>query len=329
MSNTENIKPEYLFDTLGKTSSQAEQEKLWQWMKESEEHQSLYFSAKKIKMLSDAIRYSDVKNVERALEEVSMKIEQSEKRTRMRTTFRIIRNCAALFLLLIGIGSVLHLAQEEQEQYLSHTVSGVDGVEVMVLEDGTKIHLNSHTTIRYPHSFKKEARTVYVEGEAYFEVKKEASRPFIVHSGNMQVKVLGTEFNLKSGRTVETVLVKGAVAINDETGKQVVLLSPGEKALFDTESQHVKVTTVNTDKYTSWRFEQMIFENQSLAAVCRELEKKYGVRVSFQNRIMEQKKIRLVINRNESIEEVMENIKFITPIDYTIKENRVLVTYKK
>ena len=131
--------------------------------------------------------------------------------------------------MFIGIffisGLSYHIYQSQSEESKLVAVTARDEVKELMLPDGTKVWLNKHTTLKYPREFSEKGRNVYMEGEAYFEVKRNTAKPFIVRSEAMQVRVLGTVFNLKSDKTNRSAvatLIKGEIEVkgNHEEGNE-------------------------------------------------------------------------------------------------------------
>lgn len=114
--------------------------------------------------------------------------------------------------------------------------------------------MNSATNLKYPVRFGREERRVYLEGEAYFEVKKDSTRPFCVEIEGMQVQVYGTSFNVnaRKGEDVQTVLVEGEVGIKLPNSQKEYMLSPGKLAHFDRGTGKVQIKSVNVQQYVAW-----------------------------------------------------------------------------
>lgn len=160
----------------------------------------------------------------------------------------------------------------------------------VVLEDGTEVWLNADTRLRYPEAFSGQTeRRVEVEGEAYFKVAHDASRPFIVSSGGQEARVRGTEFNVHAypdETDVYTTLVEGSVALslaNDSSGRELTL-TPEHQATFHTASSTFRVKAVDTDAVTSWRSGAFVFEEQTLEQIMRTLSRWYDFDYEFADR---------------------------------------------
>lgn len=145
-----------------------------------------------------------------------------------------------------------------------HTLEVSKGGEyIMTLQDGTVVWLNSETKMRYPVQFSGQNREVWLEGEAYFKVAKNEKQPFVVKTENMDVRVLGTEFNLKAyadEKWVQATLVRGEVAVFTGMDKSVRnTLKPEQQAEWDIEKGKLDVKTVELDLYIAWKNGQFVF----------------------------------------------------------------------
>lgn len=175
-------------------------------------------------------------------------------------------------------------AEKIVEKSVLHTLDvPVGGEFELILADGSRVWLNSMTKFRYPTQFTGKTREVFVEGEAFFSVAKNADSPFIVHTGGVRVKVLGTEFNLSAypGEKTVTTLAKGKVEVAGESDK--VSLQPGEQAIWNNGLKNIEVKTVDVSLYSSWIKGVFEFENISLQAITRQLSRWYGVTFQFED----------------------------------------------
>lgn len=193
----------------------------------------------------------------------------------------------------------------------------------LVLSDGSKVWLNARSRLTYPEVF-GEIREIKLEGEAYFEVAHDEKRPFIVHTDNLSVKVLGTEFNINARRSerVQTVLVKGRVEV-ENAGKQKVILHPGE--LAESGNSRMEVSKVNVRKYTAWREGMFYFEETTLEEIMQELSDWYYVQTIFTNPTSRTRKFSGILKRNDSLEKVLKKIELTTSVHFTASEGIVKV----
>ena len=199
------------------------------------------------------------------------------------------------------------------------------------LSDGTIIHLNSGSSIRYPIRFIGDGnREVSLNGEAYFKVVKDTGHPFIVNTGKLVVEVLGTEFNVSSYEEdveISTVLVEGSIQLtNTDAPVDKVLLSPGFKAGFDKNEHSIKTNAVDLDLHVSWINGELIFRKSSFENMMKKIERKYDVTIYNRNANLSQKKFNARFDVNiESIEDVMQSISSVTPFEYTIEDNNIII----
>lgn len=166
-----------------------------------------------------------------------------------------------------------------------YTISAEKGERASVtLPDGTKVYLNAESTLSYPASFSLNERTVQLTGEAYFEVKHDTDAPFIVKTAEIQIKVLGTTFNLYAypdDSWFEASLVEGSIEVTPykSPGKQVHL-SPNQKARYNHETGEIKVITTDLRVETAWKRGDLIFRNQPFKEIIGQLEIFYGVNIT-------------------------------------------------
>ena len=198
----------------------------------------------------------------------------------------------------------------------------------LVLSDGTVVLLNADSKITFPTRFTGNKRTVKLVGEAYFKVSKNKHRPFIVETGNLYTKVLGTEFNLKAypHSDVNVTLIKGSVAVNAE-GKEV-MLKPGENAEYS-EDKDIEVTTVDTEGYIQWKDGYFYFDNVPLIDVVRDLGRWYNVNIEIRNNSLMSYRLHFIASRKASIKEFVDNLNEFNYLHVVHKDNKLIIDRKK
>ncbi|RPE14238.1 FecR family protein [Chitinophaga lutea] len=172
------------------------------------------------------------------------------------------------------------------------------------LADGTTVHLNSNSTLRFPFSFDSKAREVFIEGEAYFKVARDAHRPFIVHSGVTVIKVLGTEFNINGylpGRII-TSLVNGKVTVHAD-GEQVTL-HPGSEAITRTGTP-IKVQP-NGPEALLWRDVAYYSEKSTVAEIAALVARRFNVKMMIDNPAAKNKTFRVKLCRDQDLESFIQ-----------------------
>ncbi len=194
------------------------------------------------------------------------------------------------------------------------------------LADGSKVWLNSETVIKYPVSFGGNTRDVYIQGEAYFNVAHDKSKPFFVHSGNVNVKVLGTRFNVSAypeEDILQTTLVSGSVKVNK--GNSDVILKPSYQYSFNKLTGESEVRKVDTDLYTSWVDGKFYFKGFTFEDVVRKLERWYDFEMFYLNEEVKHMKFRGVINKHEPLEMMLRKLEKTADICFRIKGKTIIV----
>ncbi|MBF4515141.1 FecR family protein [Flavobacterium sp. ANB] len=200
------------------------------------------------------------------------------------------------------------------------------------LSDGTLVHLNAGTTLKYPVKFiAGENRQVYLDGEAFFDVAKDKKHPFIVNADKLNVRVLGTHFNVSNypeDDATDVVLVEGSVGMyntnEDFNADKNTILKPGYKGSFNKQNAAISTKAVITDIYTSWINGGLTFRNMTFKNIITKLERRYNVTIINKNEKLANEKFNASFG-DESIEKVMSYFNDIHGINYTIKNNQILI----
>ena len=181
----------------------------------------------------------------------------------------------------------------------------------LVLGDGTKVWLNSASSLSYPVQFAEKERCVELDGEAYFEVTPDPERPFIVKSGDVQTRVLGTSFNIQAYRnekSVYTTLLTGSIRVAVADGGDAVVLTPGREAIWEKGSGAIQVEAVNAEDAIAWRYGNFIFEEEDIEVVMRMLSRWYEVEFVFDGGRKEKHTFSGRMSKDESLDTVLETI---------------------
>ena len=208
-----------------------------------------------------------------------------------------------------------------------HTLRIPKGGEYkIVLDDGTEIWLNSASELKYPAHFVGNERRVQLTGEAYFQVARNEAAPFIVETRDMDVKVLGTSFNVsvyEDEESCHATLVEGRVEVNDKVNGEKVVLTPGKQALL--RGGEMTVREVNTKLYTLWRLDRFTFASEDMEGVIRKLSRWYNVDFFFANSSMKQKRFTGSLPKYADISQVLKMIEMTTDIKFDIKEHTIMI----
>jgi ferric-dicitrate binding protein FerR (iron transport regulator) len=197
-----------------------------------------------------------------------------------------------------------------------------------ILPDGSTVWLNAGSQLNYTSEFGKKLREVSLKGEAFFSVQPDAQHPFIVRANEVQIRVLGTRFNLLAypdENTIETTLESGKIEYSDQHNPPIDII-PGQQVVFTPSDKKVIIREVDSDHYISWHNNQLKFRNDSLGFVLRKMEHWYGCRFSVKDKDLLSLHFTATI-QNESIEEVLDLLS--ESIDITYKQEGNLITIHK
>lgn len=182
----------------------------------------------------------------------------------------------------------------------------------IILSDSSEVWLNAGSTLIFPSNFTSKTREVVLFGEAYFSVKSDKEKPFIVQTSALEIMALGTEFNISAyaeDNVIQTVLKEGSVSIrriDDFKEENKIILIPNQLASFDKNTKQSIITTVDTDFYTLWTDGLLSFENRDLNRIIKSLERYYNINIQFENPLTGQVKISGKLDLNQNKEEVFE-----------------------
>lgn len=253
----------------------------------------------------------------------------------LRQRRRVIKYAASL-LLLLAAGGVLWFSSAA---YYAHSgklleCSVPNGMtDGLTLSDGTHIRLNAGSTILYPRKFSRFAshREVYLEGEAHFDVAKDTKHPFIVHVGNLRIRVLGTQFNVKAyvgDENVTTTLEEGKINVSND--KQSALLNPGEQLVYNRINGHMRKFAVDSGRYNAWMQGKLVFEQEPLYRVIADVCRKYNVEINVDPSVDMGRRYTMSFQSDERVDDVMKVItKIAGNLMYQHEHGRIVLKTKK
>lgn len=244
---------------------------------------------------------------------------------------------AASILLLLGFGLWGYKYRRDIHAALfpvqyAETVMPAGYTGKITLDDGTVVTLNSQSRIRYPRKLNDQAlRQVYLEGEAFFQVAKNAAKPFVVTAGKAEIRVLGTAFNVRESVTDSSLVVavtEGVVSLSKNTGNGKALrLQVGDVGLLQ-QGQLTAFHTGNTHNYLSWESGQLAFDSIRLGDVARQLEHLYHLRISFRDPRLRQVLLTAEMKRGTA-DYVLKEIATYLNLGYTRDRGNRVIFHRK
>lgn len=317
-----NIPEDLIIRFLSNEASPEEQLLLHKWVSESSINKEVfdeYCDIWRVPVRSDAF------DSRKAVDQVLGKVQDKKVHLKPRLWVKLV--AAASLLIALTIGVLLLLNPIPDAQITWETRSTQPGKKLaLTLEDGTKVLLNSGSTISWPIHFKDTIREVKLDGEAFFEVQKNPEQPFIVKTGSITTKVLGTSFNVNSaGDRIEVSVQSGRVGVYSNTTS--TLLTPLEKIEIDVNSQTWLKSDADTDADFGWREGTLVFKDRTLKDAFKILERWYNVKITYTDSAVQNCRITGKYKK-ETINTVLYAIAEATGIQYTINNREVEITGK-
>lgn len=235
----------------------------------------------------------------------------------------------------IDAGQSITYARSSQPS-MQHTV--INSIKVprggsfsITLCDGTKVWLNSLSSISYPEIFARELREVTLFGEAYFEVSPNAESPFIVHTGDMSLRVLGTSFDIRSyadENNITTTLLTGSVSQRYFNVADEIKLTPGNQSVYNKASGDIEFRPANIKDVLAWREGRIVIKNERLEDVFRHLSKWYSFEVIYNDPTLKDVRFYLNMKRYPTIGDVLQKMQKTNGLKFKIDGNERIVIYK-
>jgi transmembrane sensor len=240
---------------------------------------------------------------------------------------------AIIALLILGgsIGTGIYFKKLQEKRELAYQLTYQEYFtqkgerSTLLLSDGTSIHLNSATKIRFPLVFAREKREVFLDGEAYFEVAHSETSPFIVHTVDANIRVLGTIFNVTSyseDNKTQVIVSEGQVAFRGVKQQNEVLLHRNQLSRVIKGGFPSTAEVIRTDKYLAWLKNQMVFENATLAEVIKQLSRKFNVEFEVHDLNLLNRHIMGTFS-NESFSQIIRSLSLSLRFQYKQRGNIV------
>ncbi|WP_346862025.1 FecR domain-containing protein [uncultured Draconibacterium sp.] len=296
------------------------------WLNQSADNKLFFNELKDIWLSSGVKNNADNYQLDKAIASFSQKIKASEKNKVRKLNVPNLLKYAAIAVLLVALPFMYFLGNKNaavQDSYTTITCALGDKSN-LVLPDSTLVCLNSGSTLRFNNNFKKGVRQVFLDGEAYFSVTKDAENPFRIKTNEIDVEVLGTEFNMKAysdEKTVSTTLVEGSVKISSQ--HQETVIKPGQKLVYSVDSKKMALYELaDLSPETEWKDGRLVFRNESLGDLEFKLERWFDVDIVLADEAVKKRKYTGTLER-ESILEVMSYFKLARSVDYELEGNKI------
>jgi ferric-dicitrate binding protein FerR (iron transport regulator) len=334
-----------------------EEKKLYEWIKANPENEVLFIQYRDIWLASSVKAKSYSANTQEAFHKIESAISVSGKTIQVHSRWKIgyFVKVAAILILVFLTGiftSQLLLSKKVIGGKLCEVVTPLGSRTFIVLPDGSQVWLNAGSKLTYDNSFGENDRKVKLTGEAFFKVKTNKKKPFIVSTRQMNVRAYGTSFNVKAypdDKVISTTLVEGIVKVDGVEGKKkfAYTLQPSQnitiqnnipeetklverkkfkavvkQEVLQEESKTEVVKEVKTELYTSWKDPRWNIEGESLSSLAVLLERRFNTKIYITNDQLSVYKFTGII-QNETLEQVLQFLSFTTPIEYKIGKGEI------
>ena len=300
-----------------------------EWMKESDENAGELFRMEEIYQLGK-FPFEEENLVVRAERRLGRRLEQeNQKKQEVFKLRSVLRYAAAIVgVMVLAAGLAYWFRNKAEELVVASAAHGQ--VREMLLPDGTKVWLNQSSVLKYPRAFEGKERHVYLDGEAYFEVARNHEKPFMVKSPAMDVRVLGTSFNIKcrpDNSFAETTLIEGEVEVKDKSDKGRITLLPGQKAVLNRVTGRMQVKQVDPKMEIVWHNDLIPFEKSSIFQIAAALERFYGVKIILSPDVDSTNTYSGVLKKKDNIESVLNSLRNSIPFNYKkVDDNNIFIT---
>ena len=289
------------------------------WLSDGEDNRNEY---RKLKSYWDAeISFNHTLTPELSLKKTQYKIQKEQQSNKTKSTKIYFISIAASLLILLGSGFFfMHTPETITVEYYTYMTENnkID----FTLDDGTKIYLNKNSKFVYTNQYDKVDRSIKIEGEAYFEVRSNPKKPFIVEIGDARIRVLGTSFNVKTDENanINTTLTEGSLRF--ETSDQQVVLSPNQQLSYVASSRNIEVSPADIDKELAWTEGVIRLKNILFSDLIDDLMKKFMIKVVINNEKLKKSSVYMTgsFSEEQSLEEIFKVISITYPFKWEKKD---------
>lgn len=310
----------------GETTTR-EKEKLSLWLTESEENKQVFHDFKEIWDSSGMHDHQNSFNSEKAIERFNARTKRTNAKGAQLHISQLLK-VAAIIILILSLPVVLWFYNQStptEDNFISVYCEYGDRT-IIYLPDSSQVWLNSGSKIKFNNNFHAGARELYLEGEAYFSVRKDPDNPFFVNtSAGLEIKVLGTEFNMKvypDEESAAVTLVTGSLQVNALDEK--ILITPNQKLILDKGTGSMNMEELSDlAPETDWINGRLVFRNESLEELKKKLERWFDVEIEFADEEVKTRRFSGTLGK-ENIMEVVSYFGASQYVDFTINGNKIV-----
>lgn len=301
-----------------------------QWITADQANADWLFEMERIWSLKDQLRFSDQQEIEMAYERFMSGLQEKDrevKTIRKHPVYLSWIKYAAVILLVGLLSTNLYFLVKEKPSAMNMVEVPNGQRASLTLSDGTKVWLNSHSKLTYPAQFSSKNRDVKLEGEGFFEVVRNEKAPFVVHADLLQVKVLGTKFNVRVYEEAPSsiTLAEGKVEVATNDNEHKVTLRPNEQVVYSKENGLAVNKSVNASLIKSWTVGEAAYVNERLSDIVVDLERRFDVHITVKDQDLNSELFTSRFKETATIDQVLTLLKDTRRLDYTIHGDQIQI----
>lgn len=262
--------------------------------------------------------------------QIQEKIRKSSLRIKTNRLLTVISKVAAVLFVPLLAGSIVYYVNQNTSKELLSLYTNKGEQTSVILPDGSKAWLNVDSKLSYPVDYGVKSRNLELEGEAYFEVEKNKELPFVVTSGKISTKALGTRFAVSAypgSDKIKSSLLEGSVEV--KTGNTVKILKPGQQLTYDKKKNRTTIDSFNKDYELAWKNNQLAFRFTPFDEVIAKLEEWYDVNIEYNPDSFKSETLTVTFQKYETFEQVLRIISKTNGFKYSVKGRNVIITKNK
>jgi ferric-dicitrate binding protein FerR (iron transport regulator) len=246
-----------------------------------------------------------------------------------RNPYVILFSIAASIAILLSISNIyLYRMAGHTEEVARVVFSSPNAVSHIILPDSSVVTLNTGSTIAYETDYNQKLRKVRLEGEACFDIHPDDRKEFIVSTDKIEVKVLGTVFNVSAypeNNEIITSLISGSVQLDNKDTEAICHLQPGQAAVYNKETAGVEVDYFDPEYAIGWMTGKLLFRKKTFADICKVLEKKFNCTIEVKNEEIHKKLFTGKFLNDEPLSEILSIIQINIPFRYKTENNHIII----
>ncbi|NOQ25883.1 MAG: DUF4974 domain-containing protein [Bacteroidales bacterium] len=307
--------------------SQETEEKVQTWLAKNPNREEIEQVSKEY---WDSLKSEKDKTTFNALKRVNTKLNPHVERKEI-VWLRTFSKFAAIFILLIGLSGVWYYLSHQKNPAMIEVFALYGETKQVILPDQTEVWLNAGSSLKYPSEFNQEIRSVSLKGEAFFSVRKDKSKSFVVETKNLMVKVLGTKFNLKAypdeHQTIAS-LQEGKIEVQTKN-KEHRQLIPNEQLIYNNHTSKLKLVEINPDDIPDWKNGNLLFSEVTLDEILQTLTRGFNISFDIDKSIdLSLEYYTIKFEHHENLEQILQVLADVTGDFSYYKKNGKIVLQK-